>query len=113
MKRRNGEKMIHDHNGKLPSDALPRSKGRSIDGREAIETSIAIMDAYMRGNEIRVTPSPWKKTCYRKQGSSLQSNQPGYSPTHVLSQLPSSLQIQEIHALFTALGRLRRRFFRL
>jgi len=61
MKRRNGEKMIHDHSGKLPSDALPRSKGRSIDGWEAMETSIAITDAYMRGNEIRITPNPWKK----------------------------------------------------
>jgi len=60
MKRRNGENMIHDHKGKLPSDALPRSKGRSIAGWEAMETSIAIMDAYMRGNEIRVAPSPWK-----------------------------------------------------
>ena len=89
MERRNGENMIHDHKGKLPSDALPRSKGRSIAGWEAMQTSIAIMDAYMRGNEIRVAPSPWKKyaTESRTAALSLQSNQPGYSPTHLCKTL--------------------------
>jgi hypothetical protein len=61
MKRRNGENMIHDHTGKLPFDPLPRSKGRSIDGCEAIETSNAITEAYMRGKESSVMSNLWKK----------------------------------------------------